>query len=284
MLMAGVGSVSSADRLVPWVGDAMRLCPTCERPRTEGSKTCTGCGREFGSGLANIPEIIRFGERVPGRTRFPLPLRRAAFAAAAIVLVAGAAGAAWLFSHHGARSPVPPASAAGPPGHAVQPTAPATSGPGAPSSLAPSALSAPSVSPTGSDQGLVTVTDSAAQDSAAPSVAAFADSYFAAINAHHYLAYRMLLGPELQQNMTRASFNEGYNGTVDSAIQLVSISAAADGDTEAVLTFTSHQVPDSADGQESCTNWDITLFLTPASGAYLIDQSPPGYQASSSPC
>src|SRR5215471_18432698 len=100
----------------------MRLCPTCERPRTEGSKTCSGCGREFPGGLANLPEIVGLG-RVLNRARSLWPPRPAAFAAIAIVLVAGGLGAAWFFGKHrpspvaapGATvSAIPPATPASP--------------------------------------------------------------------------------------------------------------------------------------------------------------------------
>jgi hypothetical protein len=108
---------------------------------------------------------------------------------------------------------------------------------------------------------VVTVTGAAAQDSVASSVAAVLDKYFSAINSHQYHAYKGLLALQLQQGLTRASFNSGYQGTIDSAIRLINISSAADGDTQAVLKFTSHQAPNAANNQESCTKWHISLFL-----------------------
>ena len=80
----------------------MRLCPTCERPRTEGSKTCSGCGREFPGGLASLPDIAGFG-RAPARARSLWP-RPAAFVAIAIVLVAGGIGAALAIREASARA------------------------------------------------------------------------------------------------------------------------------------------------------------------------------------
>jgi hypothetical protein len=202
-----------------------------------------------------------------------LPLRPAAFVAIAIVLVAGGIGAAWLFGRH------KPSSVTGSTLGSTSPAAPpATSAPnGSPS---PPPLS-PSANP---GQAVVTVTGAAAQDSVASSVAAVLDKYFSAINSHQYHAYKGLLALQLQQGLTRASFNSGYQGTIDSAIRLINISSAADGDTQAVLKFTSHQAPNAANNQESCTKWHISLFLVQGGGGYLIDPPPPGYHAASAPC
>lgn len=110
-------------------------------------------------------------------------------------------------------------------------------------------------------------------------------SYFDAINSHDYGAYQALFVTQMQQNMTQASFDSGYQGTADSAERLVSISTAADGDTQAVVTFTSHQQPDAADSYEACTNWQVSLFLVQqGGGGYLIDVAPPGYHAASVAC
>jgi hypothetical protein len=250
----------------------MRLCPTCSRPRAEGRKTCDGCGRPFPSGLANLPDIVAFGSGpASAKARSAVTKRPAAYVAIAIVLVAGGTGALLLFGRHGPAPPVPP---------------PTTSTPAAtsPASVSPSASPTGSPSPAPSSLTTVKVTAAAAQEPAASSVAAFVGRYFTAINLHHYHAYLMLLSVPMQQGMTRASFNSGYRGTVDSVIRLVSISAASDGDTQAALTFTSHQTPDLADHEESCTDWNISLFLVQGSGGYFIAQPPPGYQATSAPC
>jgi hypothetical protein len=51
------------------------------------------------------------------------------------------------------------------------------------------------------------------------------------------------------------------------------------------VTFTSHQDPaDSPDQSESCTNWDISLFLAQGNSGYVIDPAPSGYQAAYQPC
>lgn len=260
----------------------MRLCPTCERPRAEGSKTCSGCGREFPGGLANLPEIVGFG-RVPTRARSLWPPRPAAFVAIAIVVIVGGLGVAWLFGgHRPSPAPGPGASALAVPATTPAPSAPAGSPSPAPPSPAPSSP-APSSS-ANSGQTLVTVAAAARQDPAASSVVAFLDKYFTAINSHHFHAYKALHAAQQQVGLTRASFNSGYQGTIDSAIRLVSISTAFDGDTQAAVKFTSHQTPNAANNQESCTRWKISLFLAQGGSGYLIDQAPPGYHALSAPC
>lgn len=85
--------------------------------------------------------------------------------------------------------------------------------------------------------------------------------------------------------MTQAQFEKGYRSTVDSNETLVGISTASNSDLAAEVTFTSHQNPaDSPDQSESCTRWDISLFLTQGSSGYLIDPAPSGYKASHKPC
>jgi hypothetical protein len=128
------------------------------------------------------------------------------------------------------------------------------------------------------------MTSEAAQDPDASSVEAFLDQYFSAINAHSYQTYVELLSPQLQEQLSQTSFDQGYQGAADSAEQLASISDEANGDTAAAVTFVSHQHPDAANNEESCTDWDITLFLEQNGDGYLIDEAPPGYHAASTPC
>ena len=140
-------------------------------------------------------------------------------------------------------------------------------------------------SPGPSSVGQVTITTGASQDANASSVAAFLDHYFTAINNHDYQAYISLLSPRAQQGLTAAQFDAGYRSTADSAETLVSISTASNGDLAAAVTFTSHQNPaDSPDQQQSCTDWNISLFLVESAGGYLVDQPPPGYHASYHAC
>jgi hypothetical protein len=261
----------------------MRLCPTCERPWIEGSKACSGCGRPYPAGLANLPDITgRRRGKAAARKRSALSPRPAAFVAIAIVLVVGGTGAAWLLGRH------KPSSGTGATQDSTSSvTPPATSAPGgSPSPSPPSSSANPSSagSPTSpANPGQATVTGAAAAGSVA--VTTFLDKYFTAINAHRYHTYKAMHVPQLQQSMTRASFNSGYLGTVDSAIRLLKVTNAVDGDTQAVLKFTSHQTPTVANNEESCTKWRVSLFLVQdGNGGYLIDSAPPSYHAASAPC
>jgi hypothetical protein len=112
------------------------------------------------------------------------------------------------------------------------------------------------------------------------------DDYFTAINNHNYSSYISLLTPAKQQDLTAQQFDSGYATTVDSGETLVSISSQANGDAVAVVTFISHQAPaDSANHKESCTNWDISLFLVPdSSGGFLIGEPTSRYRATNSAC
>ena len=196
--------------------------------------------------------------------------------ATAVVLLVAAAGALFYVTHHTSRSH----ATANPP--QVTQTAPPTPGPSA-SVLTGS--QPPPDSPSPSSSGTVTVAAGVSQDPDASPVADFLDQYFAAINAHDYQSYLALLSSQVQQGMTQEQFDKGYRSTADSGETLVSISPASDGDLAAEVTFTSHQNPaDSPDQSESCTDWDITLFLAQDGSGYLIDPAPSGYHASYQPC
>jgi hypothetical protein len=259
----------------------MRFCPTCRKPRTEGGKTCSSCGNPYPSGLANLEDLVGYGRgKARAKARSLRTLRPAAFAAIGIIVLAGGTGAVWLFARHGP-SPAPGQDSQG----QASPASPAVSSPAA-TAGPPSPATSPPTAGTSTGPGAVQVrvSASAARVQGVASVTAVVGKYFTAINAHHYHAYKVLHVPQIQAGLTRASFNSGYPGTVDTAVRLVSISTAADGDTAATVTFTSHQRPNAADNEESCTTWRISLFLTQGSGRYLIDQPPAGYLAASAPC
>jgi hypothetical protein len=262
-------------------------------------KFCTGCGASLsdaGPREAPAPDSGReyqptdiadfsgvgFRQEEPSRR----PIRPAPIAAVIIVLVLAAVGAGagwWLSGRNGSPHPgsAPPSAT---PQAAGNHSSGAASSPSPPSTAtSPSALSSPSPSAT-TGGGTVAVAPGAAQDAAVPSVVAFLGEYFSSINSHDYREFIALRSPAAQQGLTQAQFESGYNGTVDSAETLQSISTAANGDTVAAVTFTSHQNPNSADNEESCTNWSISLFLEAGDNGYLIDEPPPGYQASSTSC
>jgi hypothetical protein len=257
---------------------AMRFCATCGRPEAERSRVCNGCGgsltRFAPPGVASGRKSARPGV-LPGWT----PARIGLVVIIVVVLAIGAVAGIRLAGRH------KPSSANAVPIAAPSVTAPAS--PGQESSPSPSpsaspATSSASVAGTTRD-GTLTITAAAEQNPAASLVASFLNSYFAAINTHDYQGYLALLGPQLQQGLSQASFDSGYAATSDSRETLAGISVA-DGDLVARVRFTSHQDPDAADHEEDCTKWRISLFLQEDTAGYLIDPAPPGYHARSAPC
>jgi hypothetical protein len=192
--------------------------------------------------------------------------------------VVGAGAGWWLSSRNSSSHPSSAASGSTPGTPGQQPS-------GTPTTPQPSPSSPASPTPTASPgDGAVAVAPSVAQNPGTPSVVAFLQEYFSSINSHNFQEFIALRSPVEQQGLTQAQFDTGYNGTVDSGMTLEGISTAANGDTVAAVSFTSHQNPNSADNEESCTNWNISLFLETGGNGYLIDQPPPGYHASSTSC
>jgi hypothetical protein len=166
-----------------------------------------------------------------------------------------------------------------PSGRSARSSAPAASRPASTPPPAP-----PSPPGTGTRTGSVTVTRSAARHPRAHAIAAFLSRYFAAINSHDYQRYVALLSPEMARRVTPDRFASGFAATADSAETLTRISSGHGGLTEAAVTFTSHQQPSTANNEESCTNWSISLFLRRAGRGYQIQLPAPGYRAGSTPC
>jgi hypothetical protein len=145
---------------------------------------------------------------------------------------------------------------------------------------APPIVATPSPTPAPSTVGSVAISASAAQNPSATAIAAFASQYFSAINSHDFQAYYALHAPQQQQGLTPEAFSNGFGSSADSNETLVATSPAANGNTAATLTFTSHQNASQAEGGTGgCTEWNITLFLESNSTGYLIDNSPSNYHA-----
>jgi hypothetical protein len=132
---------------------------------------------------------------------------------------------------------------------------------------------------------LVTISADAAQNPAATAVATFASQYFSAINSHNFQAYYALLTSQVQQGETAETFSNGFGSSADSDETLIAIAQAANGDTAATLTFTSHQnAAQAVGGTGTCTDWNITLFLKSNGTEYLDGQSPSTYRAHYKSC
>jgi hypothetical protein len=197
-------------------------------------------------------------------------LRAALIAVIVLVLAGGGTAAALVLSGGHGR-----VGAASPPRHPASHSASPTP---TPSSPPPTVSASPG-------SGQVGVAPSVAGDPQTPQVVALLDSYFGAINAHDYQAYITVLTPQQQQGLTSAQFSQGYASTKDSGETLQDISMAPDGSTVATVTFTSHQNPaDSVNGTESCTTWQLMLYLQQTGNGYLIGEQPSSYHAKYAAC
>lgn len=271
----------------------MEACSNCGAPRAGEKRFCTRCGVRFpdtaaepGTGHRQSPLIT---------TRRPR-YRSAAFGAAGVVLLAAIGVGAWLAaggsgSHSNERAqqagnliksagPTTSVPAAGSPGTgSPEAGSPAAGSPAAGSPApGPASPSAPS-----HRTGTVAISAAAASNPSTPRIAAFLGKYFAAINSHNYQAYEALLGPQMPR-MTSSQFDSGYGSTADSQETLRGVSSAADGDSAAQVTFTSHQRSAASATNSACTVWNISLYLIPNAGSYLIDNPPSGYRARSAAC
>ncbi|HEV2375930.1 MAG TPA: hypothetical protein VGS19_27655 [Streptosporangiaceae bacterium] len=166
-------------------------------------------------------------------------------------------------------------------------TGPTSTTQGSPTTSPSTGATSPSAgsTPSSGASNVVTASPGAASNPKEPSVIAFLGEYFTSINTRNYHKFFGLLGAQAQADISPQRFRRGYRSTRDSNETLQSLSTAANGDTVAAVTFTSHQNPaDSVNQQESCTRWQVTLWLASTGGGYVIDQPPPGYHAQDSPC
>ncbi len=228
---------------------------------------------------------------------------------AVIVLLAGAGAVTWILRQRKAEQAALPAVQASSPLRGAGPSPAASQSPGA-SVATPGSGSAggggagsggsggsPSGQPTPSPEpaagstppvaakGLVRINSPVAADPRASAVLAFVRRYFTAINDHSFERYAKLFSASLRSDESSAAFERDFGSSADSAATVIKIFTSGTGLTGAQITFTSHQKPSqSPTGTESCTDWNITLFLEDSSGHYLISQAPPGYAPTDRAC
>jgi hypothetical protein len=213
---------------------------------------------------------------LPGRPDREPPRRNrtkaAVIAAAVLVVLAAGGAAAWAAlankGHPGAR-PITHAR--------VTPITPSASA--QPSTSTPS----PSATPT-TRSGLVALGPGVSPSGLEPAVAAFLNSYFAAINDDDYQQYRSLLGARLRQALSATQFSSGYRSVHDSNVTLTSIASAGGPTVAASMTFTSHQPPAKSASHSSCTHWSITLYIVRRGSSYVIGSPPASYHAAYHAC
>jgi hypothetical protein len=131
---------------------------------------------------------------------------------------------------------------------------------------------------------MVSVASEAAQDSAAPAVVDLLTTFFTAINRHDYDTYQSQQTPAAQRLLTRPAFTKGFRSTLNSEVNLLSLTPTTDGRLEAKLTFTSTQAAADGPQRQTCTHWSVSKFLKGDSPTLLIDKAPKSYKATYETC
>lgn len=203
-----------------------------------------------------------------------------ALIAVGLFLAAGGAALALELRSHGGTAGAPAHGRSARPSQAPSLK---TSPQATPTAVPTRARPSPSASPGPGSIGIA-VTRAAAGNPAAPQVVDFLVSYFTAINAHDYPAFRRLLDPVMQRIETAQRFRTGFRSTVDSGAALISLATPPGGRLAAGISFTSHQSPVDSPDRSACTSWAITLYLEPTDSGYVIGPPPASYQASHQPC
>jgi hypothetical protein len=215
----------------------------------------------------------------PTGERFPRSRKKIlVIAAVAVVVLAGGGGTlVWAASRH-------PRAAAVSLRHGRTAHARPTTGTSQPSvSPAQSSSSGAAPSPSSTSPAFE-VAPGVAGSATAPQVEALVASYFAAINEHNYQNYVSLLAPSVSQGMTPTQFKSGYGSTTDSNMVLTDIFSAGSDSVAATVTFISRQLPADSPDSSSCDKWQITLYLQPDGGGYLIGPPPDSYHSSYRAC
>lgn len=279
----------------------MRFCVHCGAERHGAETFCMFCGQPFRSDQPPATPTTSAASATPGPGPTPVetPGRWstgrwptgfvAAWVALALVVAGATVGVLVVRAEHApptghrldAGSGPPPASDPFPDGEPDSPTATDTDEPAdATSTDEPTETQTTPTDP----NGVVTLSDSAALDPAAPEVLALLSQYFQAVNTHDYQLYQDIHAADAQASLDPDSFRLGFESTEDSDAVVTVIGVQPDGQPTAEVTFTSTQ--NSVDGPngDTCDRWDITLFLEPDGDGYLITTPPSTYHASHQPC
>jgi len=205
--------------------------------------------------------------------------RKAAFILVVVLVMLAAGGGAYALvsrsnGHNTAQPPASPTTGSSAPSTAQSSASASTSPTGSPSSAA--SASAPS--------GLVSVGAGVASNGAEPAVETTLSRYFQGINTHDYAEYQSAHNAAEQAAESQATFKSGYASTADSGMTLVSLDSTSNGGESATVTFTSHQAAGSSIDGSTCNNWQLTFFLVPQGGGYLIGAPPSGYKPVYSDC
>lgn len=277
----------------------MRFCTRCGAARHGTEQSCLSCGHPFPS--AEVParavptDLVETAPRSTSHWSTPFA---AAVVLVALIVAGVTVGVLVVRADHGTPTrsvsgpgTVGPPSVVSPPsdlpdtptdGTGDEPTfdvteepTTATTIPGEPTGAGPAPVD---------PNGVVTLSDTAALNPAAPAVLSLVSRYFQAINTRDYQSYRDIHTAESQASLDPDTFRLGFESTEDSDAVVTTIGVQPDGQPTAEITFTSHQ--NSVDGPngDTCDRWSIILFLEPGGDGYLIGSAPSTYHSSHLAC
>jgi serine protease Do len=103
-----------------------------------------------------------------------------------------------------------------------------------------------------------------------PSVVAFFDRYFSAINAGDYDTVWELLSPRLR-GPSSDSLANGLTTTFDTDVLVHSATSKSSGRQLVHVTFTSFQAPEKGPNGDMCDEWNLDYLLDPVDGSWRIN-------------
>lgn len=107
------------------------------------------------------------------------------------------------------------------------------------------------------------------QDPASDSVVSFFTRYFEAINAAEYDRVWSMMAPGLRgESSDRLA--RGLSTTLDTGVDVRSVTSKPDGTVLAHVMFTSIQAADKGPGGDTCDNWDLDYLLVPVGDSWQI--------------
>ncbi|MBC3190909.1 hypothetical protein H7X46_07515 [Pseudonocardia sp. C8] len=112
-----------------------------------------------------------------------------------------------------------------------------------PDGVAPTAAP-PSVPPNGAGEGVVTISDGAAEHPAAQLVLEQVQRYFNAINGRDYATWARVVSPERAERQPREAWLDGVGTTIDGTIRVDRIDPAPGHGVQALVRFVSVQNPE----------------------------------------
>jgi len=265
----------------------MEFCIACGTQRPPDQRFCMRCGAPFPAADEMTADTSTFVVLSPPEApqrpaTSPSGRRRAGWvpglAIGATAILAAAVVGFLVTRHH----PPPRASQAG----ATATSSPTGLAPTRTTTTAPPSTEAPTPTTPAPYQGnsVVSVGPAAAQHPLARTVVALLTRYFDDINNRDFGDYILLYDQQTRDKFDVAHIAAGYRSSEDSEGRLVGLGTAADGRTQASVTFTSTQNADDGPDHETCTHWILAFFLQAEGSNYVFGPPPTDYHAQHAVC